>query len=141
MSRRTILLGILGALLLSSYCWAEPITVASTQTPEVTDTVYITQPPPAVIAEARPPAPNPAAAWIGGYWRWQINTYVWQAGHWEQKPQGAWVPGHWVKRQRGHVWVAGYWTAKSPKSGKAWVTGHWAKHKGTQVWVAGHWGP
>lgn len=139
MNRKTIILSVLGALFLSSLCLAEPVTVATTQTAEATDTVYITQPPPPVVAESRPPAPNPEAVWIGGYWHWQANKYVWTAGHWETKPQGAWVPGHWAKRPRGYVWVDGHWSGAAAKPGKTWVQGHWTKHKGTRIWVAGHW--
>lgn len=141
MNRRMILLGIPTACLFVSSGFAEPVTVATTETPAAFDTVYVNQSPPAPKVETSPPAPGPNAVWIAGHWKWQVNKYIWVAGQWDKTPQGQWVPGRWQKRPRGYVWVAGHWAKKAPKAHKRWIKGHWSKHKGTQVWVAGHWEP
>jgi hypothetical protein len=50
--------------------------------------VIVSGPPPAPLAEARPPPPGPSAAWVAGYWHWNGATYTWIPGHWESAPPG-----------------------------------------------------
>src|SRR5690242_8242581 len=50
--------------------------------------VVVNGPPPPPIAEERPPAPGPQAAWVAGYWHWTGMHYAWIPGHWESAPPG-----------------------------------------------------
>ncbi len=73
--------------------------------------VYVGTPPPALIAEAPPPAPGVGFVWIGGYNRWEGGRYAWTPGRWERPPAGrrAWVRGQWVHARRGWYWREGHW--------------------------------
>lgn len=54
--------------------------------------VVVSGPPPAPVAETRPPAPNPQSSWVPGYWHWTGMQYAWIPGHWEAAPSGqAWA--------------------------------------------------
>jgi hypothetical protein len=48
-------------------------------------------PPPSALIEIVPPAPNPEARWIDGYWVWRGRYYVWERGGWVLPPDGATV--------------------------------------------------
>jgi hypothetical protein len=75
--------------------------------------VYVTQEPPAPIAE-RPSGerPDPKAVWTSGYWEWDPDggRFVWVAGSWQIPPTGmVWRSGRWIHDARGWYWVAGSW--------------------------------
>src|SRR5262249_51391732 len=75
--------------------------------------VYVTQEPPAPIAE-RPSGerPDPKAVWTSGYWEWDPDgaRFVWVAGSWQIPPAGMiWRSGRWIHDARGWYWVAGSW--------------------------------
>ena len=74
------------------------------------ETVVVTEAPPAPRVEVIPAAPSPAHVWVGGYWSWQ-GRWVWVPGHWASRPapSSTWVAGHWAPRRRGYVWVPGHW--------------------------------
>jgi len=52
--------------------------------PEIIDygPTYPTVPPPAPIAEYRPPPPGYGYYWVDGYWDWTGYDWVWVTGYW-----------------------------------------------------------
>ncbi|MEL7492265.1 MAG: hypothetical protein AAGJ73_16265 [Pseudomonadota bacterium] len=81
--------------------------------PIIADTgvVYVRPAPPPPRRFQRPPRPVAGAIWIGGYWRWAGNRYVWRRGYWERTPKvgATWTPGRWIHTRRGWYWRPGYW--------------------------------
>ena len=75
------------------------------------ETVVVTEAPPAPQTEVIPVSPGPDYIWVGGYWARQGPRWVWVPGRWNLRPRPAavWVPGHWVAHRRGWTWVAGHW--------------------------------
>ncbi|WP_420242676.1 hypothetical protein [Roseiterribacter gracilis] len=67
--------------------------------------------PPTPRYEVVPTAPYETAIWDPGHWHWNGVAYVWEAGHWVERPhvRAVWEPGHWVAREGGWVWVGGHW--------------------------------
>jgi hypothetical protein len=45
-------------------------------------------PPPAPLAEERPPPQGASSVWMPGYWHWTGTDYAWIPGHWEAAPPG-----------------------------------------------------
>jgi hypothetical protein len=71
---------------------------------------YATQPPPAVVVEARGYAPYPDAIWIDGHWGWNQNRYLWHRGYWDHaRPGYSYVPHRWYRDRGGWRLSAGYW--------------------------------
>ncbi|HEY1720209.1 MAG TPA: hypothetical protein VGG27_03110 [Magnetospirillaceae bacterium] len=70
-------------------------------------------PPPPRVEAVPPPPPGPPdhVVWVHGRWRWDGHGYVWEAGHYVERPRhGArWVEGHWNHRPDGWIWVEGHW--------------------------------
>ena len=68
-------------------------------------------PPPAALVEVRPAIPFYGAVWIGGYYEYRHNRYIWMPGRYARPPHrgAAWVPGHWQQHHRGWRWHKGYW--------------------------------
>ena len=80
-------------------------------------------PPPRVVV---PVSPGPRYVWVGGYYRYRGNSYVWMPGHYviPPRPYAVWVPGRWERPPRPHaVWVAHTW--KKRGDGYVMVEGHW----------------
>jgi hypothetical protein len=96
--RRTLLLGILGALI--SGCAPAVVTAPP--------------PAPAIPSEVAPPQPGPAYVWVPGRWDWRRRGYVWVPGHWTLPGASTrvWIPGHWAPRGGGYVWVEGRWRTR-----------------------------
>ena len=46
-----------------------------------------------------------------GYWKVKDGGWVWEAGHYVEKPNVAavWIPGRWVNHGWGSTWVEGHW--------------------------------
>ena len=67
--------------------------------------------PPVSIKEHRTAAPSREHVWVGGYHRWDGNTYAWQPGGWEKRPRphAVWVAPRYTHRRDGYVFVAGHW--------------------------------
>jgi hypothetical protein len=65
-------------------------------------------PPPRVVV---PVSPGPRYVWVGGYYGYRGNAYVWMPGHYviPPRPYAVWVPGRWVRGPNGYYWVAGHW--------------------------------
>jgi hypothetical protein len=72
--------------------------------------VMVQTAPPAEMVEDIGPSPGPDFLWIKGNWRWD-GRWVWNRGHWYQRPhpEAVWAPGVWVRKTHHHVWVAGRW--------------------------------
>ena len=73
--------------------------------------VVIRVAPPRPIVERRVVAPGPGYVWIGGYHRWEGNSYVWVPGRWERPPRAHahWVAHRYVRRNGGWVFQEGHW--------------------------------
>lgn len=84
---------------------------------EVYDDVYIAEPPPPLIVETCPPCPNETFVWVGGFWFWNNNHYVWRKGRWAPPPphHGYWYPPEYRKYKHGYRYQPGYWDKKPPK--------------------------
>ena len=69
--------------------------------------------PPPMLVEAPPPAPFPAAVWVGGYWVWQGN-WVWAHGHWVAPPGGdyMWVHPYYEHRGDEVIFIDGHWSRR-----------------------------
>jgi hypothetical protein len=60
-------------------------------------------PPPAPLIEQRPPSPASSYIWVGGYWSWGFNNWLWAPGYWCAPRYGySYVPGSWY-------WANNYW--------------------------------
>jgi len=75
-------------------------------------TVDLLPPPPELIEEAIPPAPDQNSVFLPGIWVYQHDRhqYWWRPGHWvHQRPGWIWMPAcyHWTPG--GYVFVNGYW--------------------------------
>ncbi len=67
--------------------------------------------PPRAVVETRGVAPSHQHIWVGGYHRWDGNSYVWEKGRWEAPPHAGahWVAPRWNHRRDGYVFVEGHW--------------------------------
>lgn len=60
-------------------------------------------PPPAPLIEQRPPPPQTHYVWVGGYWSWGTQQWLWAPGYWCAPRYGySYVPGSWY-------WANNYW--------------------------------
>ena len=61
--------------------------------------------------EVIPAKPSETVAWKPGHWKLKDGVWVWDAGHYVEKPHVAavWIPGHWVHHSWGSTWVEGHW--------------------------------
>ncbi len=68
-------------------------------------------PPPADQVEVIPAKPSETVVWKPGYWKVKDGVWVWETGHYVEKPhvEAVWLPGHWVHHRWGSTWVAGHW--------------------------------
>jgi WXXGXW repeat (2 copies) len=76
------------------------------------DDVYeAPSPPPVDQVEVIPAKPTETVVWKAGYWKVKDGGWVWEAGHYVEKPNVAavWIPGHWVNHSWGSTWVEGHW--------------------------------
>jgi hypothetical protein len=76
-----------------------------------TNTVIITQAPPALQTEVVLARPSPDHVWIPGYWTWRDSRYEWMAGHWEVPPHSSstWIAPHYEPENGGYRFYEGYW--------------------------------
>jgi hypothetical protein len=75
------------------------------------NTIVVTQAPPAPQAENPHEQPSSEYVWVSGYWSWRNDHYEWIAGQWEIPPQGntTWIPPHWEQENDGYRFYEGYW--------------------------------
>jgi len=101
------------AVALALACASAACVVNEPETP--TRGVVVSGPPPAPVAEQRPPAPGPQAAWVQGYWHWTGMQYAWIPGHWETAPPGtAWAAPTYTQRDGRVVYESGGWRPAGP---------------------------
>lgn len=84
--------------------------------------VVVSGPPPAPVHEDRPPAPNPQASWVPGYWHWTGMQYAWIPGHWEAPPSRAvvWTAPKVTSTPDGrYVYESGGWKPGAAPSAPA----------------------
>jgi hypothetical protein len=73
----------------------------------------VAAPPPQPVVEVRPPARDPTAVWIPGYWHWTGIQYTWIPGHWDIAPAGAqWRAPHYTVREGVYFYEPGGWTRR-----------------------------
>jgi hypothetical protein len=92
------------ALLTAAYGIVLAIGVAQAQT-----MIRIGPPPPPRVVI--PVSPGPRYVWVGGYYGYRGNAYVWMPGRYviPPRPYAVWMPGRWVRGPNGYYWVAGHW--------------------------------
>jgi hypothetical protein len=67
-------------------------------------------PPPEMIVEATPPAPNDSSFFVAGTWIYRDSRYLWRPGYWSPyRPGWLWTQPHYVGTPGGYVFVDGYW--------------------------------
>jgi hypothetical protein len=78
---------------------------------EPTGEVVVDSDPPPPQYEVVGVAPGPGYLWIGGYYHWYGNRWVWYRGHYEMPPHpGArWVAARYEFRAGRRVYIRGYW--------------------------------
>ena len=77
--------------------------------------VVVSGPPPAPVREDRPPAPNPQAVWVPGYWHWTGMQYSWIPGHWDAPPPGSvWAAPAYTQKDGKFFYETGGWTTAQP---------------------------
>lgn len=76
-----------------------------------TNTVIVTQAPPALQTEVVLARPSPDHMWVPGYWTWRDGRYEWMAGHWEVPPHSnsTWIAPHYEPENGGYRYYEGYW--------------------------------
>ena len=75
-------------------------------------TVGIPEGPPNAVVEIVPVAPSPRHIWVGGYYGYRENRYIWNPGSYQLPPRGrtGWTQGVYRQNNRGnHVFVRGHW--------------------------------
>ena len=74
--------------------------------------VEVPEPLPADRYEVVPPPPSERLVWVKGHWKWEGFEWVWQPGHYIEKPhpEAFWKPGHYVQKSWGLVWIPGHWS-------------------------------
>lgn len=66
--------------------------------------------------EVRPHSPSNAHVWIGGNWKYNHASRLYNKGN-----------GHWVMPRRGRTYFQGQWNSDS--KGYYWIPGRWEKTK------------
>lgn len=76
-----------------------------------TNTIVVTQAPPAIQQEVVLARPSSNHVWIPGYWTWRNERYEWMAGHWELPPNASatWVNPRWEREGNAYRFYEGYW--------------------------------
>jgi len=91
-----------------------PVATAPTETvapQQPSETVYVSEAPPAPPVEVIPVAPDHYHVWISGHYEWTHHGYVWRVGHWERPPRHGqhWAPARWEFRGGRYVYIQGRW--------------------------------
>jgi hypothetical protein len=88
------------------------VTVAPAPETEPEELVATSEPP-ELVYEEQTDSPNPGYVWIGGYWQWSGNDWVWYYGGWHPAPEGRVYVSPYYEHVNGHVvYVRGYWGAR-----------------------------
>jgi hypothetical protein len=76
-----------------------------------TNTIVVTQAPPALQQEIVLDQPSPQHVWLAGYWSWRDSRYEWLAGRWELPPSSGsvWVAPRWEQQGNAYKFYEGYW--------------------------------
>jgi hypothetical protein len=105
MNRSPTVFALLAAATLAACTVRPPPASYSTQT------ATVAPPPPRVEVVPPPPAPIELVVWVPGHWSWDGRAYVWESGHYIERPgaRAEYEPGHWVQTAAGWSWVPGHW--------------------------------
>jgi len=125
-------------------------------------------PPPAALAETKPPKLSANAEWRQGYWQWTGSTWAWLGGMWRVPeadiaaektttapeappplqaetpppppplPAPIWVPGFWQWSGSVWIWVPGSWQLR-PEAGASWRPAEWQTRGRVHVLIPGDW--
>src|SRR5437762_3094055 len=65
--------------------------------------------PPAPLPEIQPAEHHHDAVWTAGYWSWEHDRFVWNAGRFRAPPRDGmnWVAPRWTARNNGWALTAG----------------------------------
>lgn len=76
-----------------------------------TNTIVVTQSPPAAHQEVVTARPSSDHVWVGGYWTWRTDRYEWTPGRWVIPPRSGavWIPPRWAPEGNGYRFYEGYW--------------------------------
>lgn len=105
-SRRSLLKGVLGALVAVPFGTLSPVEAAARISAGPDGG------PPRLRSERKPP-PRHGYFWVSGHWEWsnRNHTYVWVPGRWiRNRPGFRYRPSHWIRRNRRWMFVPGAWT-------------------------------
>jgi hypothetical protein len=74
-----------------------------------------TAPPPDQV-EVQGTPPSPRHVWVKGFWQWNGQRHVWNAGRWAEPPQAGMVyePARWEPRNGRYVFIDGRWRLGAP---------------------------
>ncbi len=90
---------------------APPATVYATPAPGGSNTIVVTQAPPAPQQEVVTVRPSSEHVWVGGYWTWHNNRYEWIPGQWVVPPRSGvtWIPPRWGPEGNAYRFYEGRW--------------------------------
>jgi YXWGXW repeat-containing protein len=83
--------------------------------------IVVQQAPPPLIVETQPPPPSADQIWVGGYWNWDNQRYVWQAGRYSAppRPDVVWVAPRYDTG--AHRYTAGQWSKSNQPQQKSQI--------------------
>jgi hypothetical protein len=92
---------------------AAPVGVSAARATPAAETIPAPHAPPPTRAEIPPPSPSPQALWRFGHWSWNGKQFVWNPGHYVERPspEASWIPGYWEQRPEGWIRVDDQWAS------------------------------
>ena len=123
MNRQLWLGSAVVALALSGCMVREPpvVGVSTAVAPVDYGTAYPASPPPAAMAEYRPPPPGFGYVWVDGYWDWTGYDWAWTSGAWAPERVGyVYVRPTYVYDHGSWVYHRSYWNGPEGRRDYEW---------------------
>lgn len=87
----------------------------------LSETTYISLPPPDQINENPSSKPGNDYFWMAGYWKYENQKYTWYSGKWEKADiNWIYVPAKYVWRPEGYIFVPAFWDFPLDRRGTAY---------------------